>query len=98
MTDRNDAPTEKKRSAWPLFIGLPLIAVLAAAAIFFTSTGQNTGTGDESGAEQAANDSSESAESPTPSEGASGDSSGGEQPSLGDGDAPVVMQEFSDYQ
>ncbi len=94
MTDRNDAPTEKKKSAWPLFIGLPLIAVLAAAAIFFTSTGQNTG----SGAEQAANDSSGSAESPAPSEGASGDSSGGEQPALGDEDAPVVMQEFSDYQ
>lgn len=85
MTDRNDAPTEKRKSSWPLFIGLPLIAVLAAAAIFFTSTGQNAGTG------QAAND---SAGSPAPSEGASG----GEQPSLGDEDAPVAMQEFSDYQ
>lgn len=88
MTDHNDAPTRKK-SVWPLVIGLPLIAVIAAAAIFFSSTG-------EEGAEPP------SEESPAPSEEsleeASGDASDLGHPAIGDEDAPVVMVEFSDYQ
>jgi protein-disulfide isomerase len=96
LSDRNDAPT-KKKSLWPLVIGLPLIAVIAAAAIFFTAGGENAGT------ERASEAPEESEETPAPSEGGEGGDDPGnesslEHPALGDEDAPVVMVEFSDYQ
>lgn len=102
MTDQNDAPRQQKRkkSAWPLIFGLPLIAVVAAAAIFFTSGGQESETSgqagqpEDPGSEQAAPSADperEQAEQAEPSGGL-------ENPALGDEDAPVVMLEFSDYQ
>jgi len=78
---------------WPLFVGLPLIAIIAIAAVVFAggeeSAPQNAGQEQRpSGAEEQASDGDEPA---------SGDERLG-HPALGDADAPVVMVEYSDYQ
>lgn len=68
---------------WPLFVGLPMIALLAIAAVTLSgggappaSEGRPQGQGDEAG----------------------GQSAGLGTPALGSADAPVVLTEYSDYQ
>jgi hypothetical protein len=73
---------------WPLFIGLPLIALIAVAAIVLSGGGDGASapesrpqdSGDEGGA------------------GSAPGSAGLGTPALGSKDAPVVLTEYSDYQ
>lgn len=100
MTENNGP---RRRSIWPLVVGLPLIAIVAAAAIFLTS-GRESGTEQQGGqapseATNAGTTSGSTGERSSPEERASGkeDVQSG-QPGLGEADAPVVMVEFADYQ
>ncbi len=92
MTDKNGSPDKEKgargyRGAWPLFVGLPLIILIAVAAVVFSggeegSTRSEAGQPSQAGGEQQA--------------------SGGDKelghPALGEAGAPVVMIEYGDYQ
>jgi hypothetical protein len=69
---------------WPLFVGVPLIALLAVAAILLSGGGD--------GPSQPPQD-----DRPQASGGGEEDSKLG-TPALGSADAPVVMTEYSDYQ
>jgi hypothetical protein len=69
---------------WPLFLGVPLIALLAVAAILLSGGGD--------GPSQPPQD-----DRPQASGGGEEDSKLG-TPALGSADAPVVMTEYSDYQ
>ena len=88
MKKEENSPTvgerfDVKGSAWPLFAGLALIALLAGMVA--VSCGGATG-------EQRAQDSQD----PTGNEPQAAADLG--HPSLGEKDAPVVMIEYGDYQ
>ncbi|HEV2093205.1 MAG TPA: hypothetical protein VGR18_08575 [Rubrobacter sp.] len=68
---------------WPLFVGLPLIALLAVAAIVLSGGG---------------NGPSQPAPDDRPRASGNGGDPGLGTPTLGSEDAPVVMTEYSDYQ
>ncbi len=73
------------RRALPLFVGLPLIVLVAVAAVVFSGGGG----GPKPAAEQA--------ERPSGGEAAGAGSAGLGHPALGRKDAPVVMIEYGDY-
>lgn len=71
---------------WPLFVGVPLIALLAIAAIVLSGGRNEPSQPAPDGRQQG-------------SEGGGGERDTGlGTPSLGSADAPVVMTEYSDYQ
>ena len=77
---------------WPLFVGLPIIAIIAVGAVVLA--------GGEDRAPQTAGQEQQPAGGERQASG-SGDESGDVDlghPALGDADAPVVMVEYSDYQ
>ncbi len=71
---------------WPLFVGVPLIALLAVAAILLSGGGDGPSQPPQDGGSQASGGG-----------GGEEDSKLG-TPALGSADAPVVMTEYSDYQ
>lgn len=100
MTDANGDPGKEKsagaRRAWPLFVGLPLIILIAVAAVAFSGTKEQASQpaegqppGEKGSAEQ-------------PSRAGKEQASGGDNelghPALGEEGAPVVMIEYGDYQ
>ena len=92
MSDSGKRPhSGRSRSIWPVAIGLPLIVVIAAAAIYLSSAQGDNGTPSSGGVQaQPAKKTSCSVRGSSP--GALG------APELGRADAPVVMQEFGDFQ
>lgn len=93
MSDPGKRPRSgRRRSIWPLALGLPLIVVAAAAAIYLMSSAQGgNGTASSGGGQaQPAKKASGSGQASSP--GALG------APELGRADAPVLMQEFGDFQ
>ena len=103
MTDTNGDPGKEKNAgakrAWPLFVGLPLIILIAVAAVAFSGTKERAS---QPGSDQA---SGEKGSAPQPSRAAGGTqvgASGGDRklghPALGEAGAPVVMIEYGDYQ
>jgi hypothetical protein len=88
-TNENHGGNEKSQSGgrrWPLFVGLPLIVLVAVAAVLF------------SGAQERPSGTAERPSGAGSGEEASGDSSGLGTPALGSADAPVVMTEYGDFQ
>ena len=91
MSETNENSGGGARRLWPLFVGLPLILAVAAAAVILSGersqpAGQEPQPAEEgrqvrSGGEQASRGGAEL-----------------EHPSLGRKDAPVVMIEYGDYQ
>jgi len=102
LTDTNGNPGGEKgvrgtKRAWPLFVGLPLIILIAVAAVVFS--------GGEEGAPRSESGRPPAGEEPAgqPSQAGGGQqASGGEKelghPALGEAGAPVVMIEYGDYQ
>ena len=101
MTDTNGNPGKEKgaaggKRAWPLFVGLPLIILVAVAAVVFS--------GGEERASQPAGGQPSGEENPAghPSQAEKEQARGGgeelEHPALGEAGAPVVMIEYGDYQ
>ncbi len=84
MTDEKNGESRTRGRLWPLFIGLPIIAIIAVTAVIFAGGGNDETR--NAGQDQQASGGDES-----------GDGRLG-HPSLGDADAPVVMVEYSDYQ
>ena len=87
MSEKSKNPEKVQEgtgSRWPLFVGLPLIVLVAVAAVLFSG-------GQERPSETAERAVGEGEE-------ASGDGSGLGTPSLGSADAPVVMTEYGDFQ
>lgn len=70
---------------WPIFVGLPLIALLAVGAIVLSGGGEN---------QQAPADGRQQARESEDTGGAASLAT----PSLGSADAPVVLTEYSDFQ
>ena len=71
---------------WPIFVGLPLIALLAVGAIVLSGGGGEeapTATGDRQQTQETGND---------------GGTAKLGTPTLGSADAPVVLTEYSDFQ
>lgn len=71
---------------WPIFVGLPLIALLAVGAIVLSGGGGENPQASSDGRQQTRE---------------SGGNSGAARlgtPSLGAADAPVVLTEYSDFQ
>lgn len=102
MTDTNGGPDKEKgargyKGAWPLFVGLPLIILIAVAAVVF-SGGEEGGPRSEAGQPSAGE---EPAGQPSQA-GGEQQASGGDKelghPALGEAGAPVVMIEYGDYQ
>ena len=99
MTDTNGDPGKERSSgakrAWPLFVGLPLIILIAVAAVVL-SGGQER-TSQPAGGQPSDEKGSAGQPSQAKRERASG---GGElgHPALGEAGAPVVMIEYGDYQ
>ena len=100
LTDANGDPAKEKsagaRRAWPLFVGLPLILLIAVAAVVFSGTKEQApqpAGGQPSGEKR-------SAEQPPQAgkEQASGADNDLGHPALGEEGAPVVMIEYGDYQ
>ena len=96
MTDTNGNPGKEKEArgykrAWPLFVGLPLIILIAVAAVSFSGGQQRVSQGQPSGEKG-------SAERPSQAEQASGGDNELGHPALGEAGAPVVMIEYGDYQ
>ena len=100
MTHTNGDPGKEKsagaKRAWPLFVGLPLIILIAVAAVAFSGEKERAsqpGSGQASG---------EKGPAEQPSQAERGQASGGDDelghPALGEADAPVVMIEYGDYQ
>jgi hypothetical protein len=92
---KKDARGNKR--AWPLFVGLPLIILIAVAAVVF-SGGEEGAPGPEAGKPSAGE---EPAGQPSQAGGgqqASGGEKGLGHPALGEAGAPVVMIEYGDYQ
>ncbi len=100
MTDTNGDPGKEKgaggKRAWPLFVGLPLIILIAVAAVAFSGTEERASLGQQSGEKGSAEQPSRAAG------GAQERASGGDgelgHPALGEAGAPVVMIEYGDYQ
>ena len=70
---------------WPLFVGVPLIALLAVGAILLSGGGgEPSQPAGDAGSRASGGGSEESPDLGTPA--------------LGSADAPVVMTEYSDYQ
>jgi hypothetical protein len=102
LTDTNGNPGEKKdargtKRAWPLFVGLPLIILIAVTAVVFS--------GGEEGTPRSESGKPSAEEDPAGQPSQAGDeqqASGGEKelghPALGETGAPVVMIEYGDYQ
>ena len=87
-TNKEVAADEKSRDGgrrWPLFVVLPLIALVALGAVLF-SGGREEPPGT---AERQSNAGKQQA---------SGGGAGLGTPELGDADAPVVMAEYGDFQ
>jgi hypothetical protein len=100
LTDTNGDPGKEKsagaRRAWPLFVGLPLILLIAVAAVVFSGTKEQApqpAGGQPSGEKGSAEQRSQADKEQT---------SGGKRelghPALGEEGAPVVMIEYGDYQ
>jgi hypothetical protein len=92
LSDTNGDPDKEKNSgakrAWPLFIGLPLIILMAVAAVAFSGgkeRASQAGSGQSSGEKGFA-------EQPSRVEREL------RHPALGEAGAPVVMIEYGDYQ
>ena len=98
MTDTNGNPGKERgaKRAWPLFVGLPLIILIAVAAVAF-SGGKERASQPASGQQSGEKGSAE-----RPSQAEKEQASGGKRelghPALGEEDAPVVMIEYGDYQ
>ncbi len=100
MTDTNGDPGKEKsagaRRAWPLFVGLPLIILIAVAAVAFS--GGKERASQPAGGQQ----SGEKGSAERPPQAEKEQASGGKRelghPALGEEDAPVVMIEYGDYQ
>lgn len=94
----NRAENTGMRRLLPLLIGLPIIVIIAAAAVLLSGEGdrapQSSGQGQQpsGGGEQASGGGKTSGDTKT-----SGNETLG-HPALGDADAPVVLVEYSDYQ
>ena len=96
MTDTNGNRGKEKEArgykrAWPLFVGLPLIILIAVAVVAFSGGQQRASQGQPSGEKG-------SAEQPSQAEQASGGDNELGHPALGEAGAPVVMIEYGDYQ
>ena len=98
MTDTNGNPGKEKEArgykrAWPLFVGLPLIILIAVAVVAFSGGQQRASQGQPSG---------EKGSAERPSQADKERASGGDDelghPALGEEGAPVVMIEYGDYQ
>ena len=92
MIDEKNGESRTRGRLWPLFIGLPIIAIIAVTAVIFAGGGNDETR--NAGQDQQAAGGEERASG-------GGDESGDGRlghPSLGDADAPVVMVEYSDYQ
>ena len=100
LTDTNGDPGKEEsagaKRAWPLSVGLPLIILIAVAAVAFSGTKERASQpaggqppGEKGSAEQ-------------PSQAGKEQASGGDNelghPALGEEGAPVVMIEYGDYQ
>ena len=103
LTDTNGDPGKERSSgakrAWPLFVGLPLIILIAVAAVAFSGGKERAS---QPGSDQASGEKG-SAEQPSRAaggaqEGASGRDRKLGHPALGEEGAPVVMIEYGDYQ
>ena len=98
MTDTNGDPGKEKGAsrAWPLFVGLPLIILIAVAAVAF-SGGKERASQPSSG-----QPSGEKVSAEQPSQAEKEQASDGKRelghPALGEEGAPVVMIEYGDYQ
>lgn len=100
MTDTNGNPGKEKEArgykrAWPLFVGLPLIILIAVAAVAFSGGQQRAPQGPSQGQPSGEKG---SAERPSQAEQASGGDNELGHPALGEAGAPVVMIEYGDYQ
>ena len=100
MSDTNGDPDKEKNSgakrAWPLFIGLPLIILMAVAAVVFS------GTKEQAPQPAGGQPSDEKGSAEQPPQAGKEQASGGDNdlghPALGEEGAPVVMIEYGDYQ
>ena len=90
MSETSKSPDNDRKGTgrrWPLFVGLPLIVLVAVGAVLFSGAQeQPSGTAERPGG------------AGSNEEEASGDGSGLGTPSLGSADAPVVMTEYGDFQ
>ena len=89
-TNKESAADEKSRGAgrrWPLFVGLPLIVLVALGAVLFSG-----------GREEPSGTSELQSGSDAGEQEASGGGSALGTPALGSADAPVVMTEYGDFQ
>ena len=103
MPDTNGVPGKERstgaKRVWPLFVGLPLIILIAVAAVAFSGGKERAS---QPGSDQASGEKG-SAEQPSRAaggaqEGASGRDRKLGHPALGEEGAPVVMIEYGDYQ
>ena len=100
MTNTNGDPGKVKsagaKRAWPLFVGLPLIILIAVAAVAFSGEKERAS---QPGSGQPP---SEKGSAGQPSQVDKEQASGGKRelghPALGEEGAPVVMIEYGDYQ
>jgi hypothetical protein len=91
LSESSKSPENEQKNAgsrWPLFVGLPLIVLVAVAAVLFSGGGQERPSGTAERPEGARSGGEE----------ASGDGPGLGTPALGSADAPVVMTEYGDFQ
>ena len=91
MSETSKSPEKDQKGSgrrWPLFVGLPLIVLVAVAAVLFSGGEQEqpSGTAERPGGAGSGE------------EEASGGGSGLGTPALGSADAPVVMTEYGDFQ
>ena len=100
MTDANGDPGKEKsagaKRAWPLFVGLPLIILIAVAAVAFS--GAEERAPQPAGGQPSGEKSSAGQPSQADKEQASGGKPELGHPALGEEGAPVVMIEYGDYQ
>ena len=100
MTHTNGDPSKEKsagaKRAWLLVVGLPLIVLIAVAAVAFS------GTKERASQPAGGQPSSEKGSAGQPSQAGKEQASGGDEelghPALGEEGAPVVMIEYGDYQ
>ena len=101
MTDTDGNPGKEKEArgykrAWPLFVGLPLIILIAVAAVVF-SGGEERASQPPSGRPSGEKGSAEQP-SQAEKEHVSADDNELGHPALGEAGAPVVIIEYGDYQ